>query len=81
MRLEAECSALRALISARSIMGIRRRETVHLGVLYSLTGPYGLVGREMLNGLTLAVEHVNTSADFDFQFSPLVFDPGGLSAG
>jgi branched-chain amino acid transport system substrate-binding protein len=58
-------------------MAIRRRETVHLGVLYSLTGPYGLVGREMLNGLTLAIEQVNSSADFDFQFSPLVFDPGG----
>jgi branched-chain amino acid transport system substrate-binding protein len=55
----------------------RRRETVHIGVLYSLTGPYGLVGREMLNGLTLAVEHVNSSPDFDFQFTPLVFDPGG----
>lgn len=55
----------------------RRRETVHIGVLYSLTGPYGLVGREMLNGLTLAVEQVNSSPDFDFQFTPLVFDPGG----
>ena len=52
-------------------MAKRRRETVHLGVLYSLTGPYGLVGREMLNGLTLAVEEVNTSADFDFRFTPL----------
>lgn len=58
-------------------MARRRRETIHLGVLYSLTGPYGLVGREMLNGLTLAVEQVNSSADFDFQFAPLVFDPGG----
>ncbi|GEP59074.1 transporter substrate-binding domain-containing protein [Reyranella soli] len=58
-------------------MAKRRRETVHLGVLYSLTGPYGLVGREMLNGLTLAVEQVNSSTEFDFQFAPLVFDPGG----
>jgi branched-chain amino acid transport system substrate-binding protein len=58
-------------------MAKRRRETIHLGVLYSLTGPYGLVGREMLNGLTLAVEQVNASAEFDFQFAPLVFDPGG----
>ena len=58
-------------------MAKRRRETIHLGVLYSLTGPYGLVGREMLNGLTLAVEQVNASAEFDFQFAPLVFDPAG----
>ena len=58
-------------------MAKRRRETVHLGVLYSLTGPYGLVGREMLNGLTLAVEQVNSGTEFDFQFAPLVFDPGG----
>jgi urea transport system substrate-binding protein len=64
-------------MSVRGIMGKRRREIVHLGVLYSLTGPYGLVGREMLNGLTLAIEQVNTSAEFDFHFSPLVFDPGG----
>ncbi|HEX2890220.1 transporter substrate-binding domain-containing protein [Vineibacter terrae] len=58
-------------------MAKRRRETVHIGVLYSLTGPYGLVGREMLNGLTLAVEQVNASPEFDFQIAPLVFDPGG----
>lgn len=58
-------------------MAKRRRETVHIGVLYSLTGPYGLVGREMLNGLTLAIEEVNTSPDFDFHFTPVVCDPGG----
>ena len=58
-------------------MAKRRRETVHIGVLYSLTGPYGLVGREMLNGLTLAVEQVNSSPEFDFHVTPLVFDPGG----
>lgn len=58
-------------------MAKRRRETVHIGVLYSLTGPYGLVGREMLNGLTLAVEEVNANPDFDFRFTPLVCDPGG----
>jgi branched-chain amino acid transport system substrate-binding protein len=58
-------------------MAKRRRETVHIGVLYSLTGPYGLVGREMLNGLTLAIDQVNSSAEFDFRLAPLVFDPGG----
>lgn len=58
-------------------MAKRRRETIPLGVLYSLTGPYGLVGREMLNGLTLAVDQINASGEFDFQFAPLVFDPGG----
>jgi urea transport system substrate-binding protein len=58
-------------------MGKRRREPIPIGVLYSLTGPYGLVGREMLNGLTLAVDQVNSSDDFDFHLTPLVFDPGG----
>lgn len=58
-------------------MARRRRETVHIGVLYSLTGPYGLVGREMLNGLTLAVEEVNTNPEFDFHVTPVVCDPGG----
>ena len=48
-----------------------------MGVNVGVIGATGLVGREMLNGLTLAVEQVNTSAEFDFQFAPLVFDPGG----
>jgi branched-chain amino acid transport system substrate-binding protein len=50
---------------------------VHIGVLYSLTGPYGLVGREMVNGVTLAIDEVNADPDNAFELVPLVFDPGG----
>jgi branched-chain amino acid transport system substrate-binding protein len=55
----------------------KRREPIHVGVAYSLTGPYGLVGREMLNGLSLAIDEINAIEDIDFEFVPLVFDPGG----
>ena len=55
----------------------RRRDPVHIGVLYSLTGPYGLVGREMVNGISLAVAEVNADSGFDFDLVPLVFDSGG----
>lgn len=55
----------------------RRREPIHVGVVYSLTGPYGLVGREMLNGVSLAIDEINAVDGNDFELVPLVFDPGG----
>lgn len=55
----------------------RRREPVHIGVLYSRTGPYGPIGREMVNGISLAVDEVNANPDNDFELVPLALDPGG----
>lgn len=50
---------------------------IPVGVLFSLTGPYRTVGEEMRNGTLLAMEEVNSSADYDFRLAPKVEDPGG----
>ena len=57
--------------------GARGRTPIPVGVLYSLTGPYGAIGREMLNGVMLAVAQVNADPAFDFTLEPIVRDPGG----
>jgi len=55
----------------------RGRPAIPVGVLYSLTGPYGAIGREMLNGVMLAVAQINADPAFDFVLEPIVRDPGG----
>lgn len=54
-----------------------RGPRIPLGVIFSVSGSYSTVGREMLNGTLLALEQVNESADFDFEFDPVVANPGG----
>ncbi len=50
---------------------------IPVGVVFSSTGSYGTVGKEMLHGALLAIEEVNLSADFDFTFAPKVANPAG----
>jgi urea transport system substrate-binding protein len=51
-------------------------QRVPVGLLYSQTGFYGTVGREMLNGALLGINQINASAS-GFVLEPLVVDPGG----
>jgi ABC-type branched-subunit amino acid transport system substrate-binding protein len=46
-------------------------------VIFSTSGSYRTVGREMLNGALLAIEEVNEDPNFDFTLQPLIADPGG----
>jgi branched-chain amino acid transport system substrate-binding protein len=48
-----------------------------LGIVFSVTGSYRMLGQEMLNGALLAVEEINGSREFDFAFAPTIRDPGG----
>jgi len=48
-----------------------------LGIVFSVTGSYRMLGQEMLNGALLAVEEINGSSEFDFAFAPTIRDPGG----
>ena len=50
-----------------------------IGILFSTYGPYGLVGRAMLNGARLAVEEVNSHGDITLE--PVICDPQGALAG
>ncbi len=50
---------------------------IPVGVVFSSTGSYGTVGKEMLHGALLAIEEVNLNSDFDFTFAPKVANPAG----
>lgn len=49
----------------------------HIGVLFSQSGPYGVVSRSMYNGAMLAFDEIRASPDFPFAITPVVADPAG----
>lgn len=51
-------------------------QNIPVGLLYSQSGIYGAVGREMLNGALLGINQINASGT-GFQLHPLIVDPGG----
>jgi ABC-type branched-subunit amino acid transport system substrate-binding protein len=55
----------------------RRRSKIKIGVVFSVSGPYRTVGRDMFDATVLGVEHVNESSDYDFEFEIDFRDPGG----
>jgi urea transport system substrate-binding protein len=57
------------------------RQRIPVGLLYSGTGSYGAVGREMLCGAMLGIEEVNAWAGADFAIDPVIADPGGSLRG
>ena len=48
-----------------------------IGLLFSSTGPYDVVGRSMLNGAVLAVEEVNRATQHGLHLTARTADPGG----
>lgn len=48
-----------------------------VGLLFSLTGPYSVVARSMMNGALLALEEINARADLGIRLEPMAMDPGG----
>jgi ABC-type branched-subunit amino acid transport system substrate-binding protein len=50
--------------------------TIPIGLLFSATGPYGVVGRSMLNGALLAIETLE-AAGSGVRLQPVIADPGG----
>lgn len=53
------------------------KNVIPLGVLYSVSGDYAVIGREMLNGIMLAIEEINANPAYPFTLAPVVCDPGG----
>ena len=51
---------------------------IPLGLIFSRSGPYAMMGREMEKSALMAVDEVNQSDDFDFAFTPHLRDPGGI---
>lgn len=66
----------RAFCVLKDCMGLSHHR---VGILFSADGPYGLVGRAMLNGALLAVAEVNARGDCVLE--PVICDPHGALAG
>ncbi|KEA51436.1 ABC transporter substrate-binding protein [Mangrovibacter sp. MFB070] len=60
-----------------SLKAEEKKTVVPVGILYSLSGHYGVIGREMLNGILLAIEEANASPDYNFTLAPVVLNPAG----
>jgi len=54
------------------------KPSIPLGLVFSRSGPYAMMGREMEKSALMAVDEVNQSAEFDFSFTPHLRDPGGI---
>lgn len=51
--------------------------TIDLGLLFSTTGPYQLMGRASLAGARKAIAQVNADPALDLRFAEVARDPGG----
>ena len=54
------------------------KPSIPLGLVFSRSGPYAMMGREMEKSALMAVDEVNQSDEFDFSFVPHLRDPGGI---
>lgn len=58
-------------------MSERKRWRMPLGVLFSTTGPYSIIGTAMYQGTMLAIEEIDADPSFEFSFEPVVRNPDG----
>lgn len=54
------------------------KPSIPLGLVFSRSGSYAMMGREMEKSALMAVDEVNQSGEFDFIFTPHLRDPGGV---
>lgn len=52
-----------------------------IGVLFSTTGPYALLGRDAFDGALMALTEVNEDPAFPFELAPMTGDPEGVADG
>ncbi|MBV9562210.1 MAG: transporter substrate-binding domain-containing protein [Bradyrhizobium sp.] len=57
-----------------------KKPSIPLGLVFSRSGPYAMMAREMEKSALMAVDEVNQSTAFDFQFAPHLRDPRGIVA-
>jgi branched-chain amino acid transport system substrate-binding protein len=54
------------------------KPSIPLGLVFSRSGPYAMMGREMEKSALMAVDEVNQSDEFDFTLRPHLRDPSGI---
>jgi urea transport system substrate-binding protein len=57
------------------------KPSIPLGLVFSRSGPYAMMAREMEKSALMAVDEVNACGEFDFTFAAHLRDPGGVVAG
>lgn len=55
------------------------KQSYLIGVLFSTSGPYALLGRDALDGALMAIAEVNDDHSFPFSLAPLTGDPAGIA--
>ena len=55
-----------------------KKPALPLGLVFSQSGPYAMMASEMLKSALMAVDEVNQSDEFDFNFVPHLRNPGGV---
>ncbi len=56
------------------------KPSIPLGLVFSRSGPYAMMAREMEKSALMAVDEVNACSEFDFTFAAHLRDPGGVVA-
>src|SRR2546423_14931850 len=54
-----------------------KKPSIPLGLVFSQSGPYAMMGCQMQNSALMAVDEINEDDEFDFTFAPHLRDPGG----
>jgi urea transport system substrate-binding protein len=57
-----------------------RKPSIPLGLVFSQSGPYAMMGGELRKSALMAIDEVNHGDEFDFTFAPHLRDPGGVVA-
>ena len=55
------------------------KQLYRVGILFSTTGPYALLGRDAFDGTMMALSEINEDRDGWFEVIPVVGDPGGVT--
>ena len=56
------------------------KSSIPIGLLFSQSGPYQMMGGEMLKSARMAIDEVNADNQFDFELVPHLRDPAGVVA-
>src|ERR1700722_16182555 len=56
------------------------KPSIPVGIVCSQSGPYQAMGREILKSALMAIDEINSSADFGFRLTTNVRDPRGVIA-
>jgi urea transport system substrate-binding protein len=57
-----------------------KKPAIPLGLVFSQSGPYAMMARQMQKSALMAVDEINEGDEFDFTFAPHLRDPAGVVA-